>query len=77
MFADAIGSPLQVVDAPEAGTLGVAIMAAVAVGLWPDVVTAVAHMTREPRLVVTPDPERTAFWAQRYDRFAAYLETQR
>lgn len=77
MFADAIGSPLQVVDAPEAGTLGVAIMAAVAVGMHPDVVTAVRSMTRPPRMVIEPDPAAADYWHQRYNRFAAYLATQR
>ena len=76
MFADALGAPLQVVDAPEAGTLGTAMMAAVAAGLWPDVVTAVQHMTRPPRAVVPPDPAATEFWRQRYGRFTDYLATQ-
>lgn len=77
MFADAIGSPLQIVDAPEAGTLGVATMAAVAAGIWPDVVTAVEKMTRAPRATVQPRPDRTEYWNARYERYAAYLDTQR
>lgn len=77
MYADALGSPLQVVDAPEAGTLGVAIMGAVAAGIWPDVETAVEKMVRPARKVVEPDRSQTDFWRQRYERYAKYLETQR
>lgn len=77
MFADALGSRLEVVDAPEAGTLGVAAVGAVAGGIWPDVRTAVARMTREPRAVVEPDAAATELWARRFARFTAYLDTQR
>jgi sugar (pentulose or hexulose) kinase len=77
MFADALGSPLEVVDAPEAGTLGVAAVGAVAGGIWPDVRTAVDKMTRDPRAVVEPDPAFTELWAKRFARFTAYLDTQR
>lgn len=77
MYADALGSPLQVVDAPEAGTLGVAIMAAVAAGLWPDLETAVANMVRPARKVVQPNPDNAEIWRTRYARFVKYLETQR
>ena len=77
MFADAVGDQLHIVDAPEAGTLGVAVMAAVAAGMWPDVVTAVNRMTRSPRAVVDPDPRQAELWAQRYQRFVDYLDRQR
>jgi L-xylulokinase len=46
IFAAAIDLPLELAAASELGALGAAIVAAVAVGLYPDLETAVAAMTR-------------------------------
>ena len=46
IFAAAIDLPLELAAASELGALGAAIVAAVGVGLYPDLETAVAAMTR-------------------------------
>jgi L-xylulokinase len=55
IFAAAIDLPLELAAASELGALGAAIVAAVGVGLYPDLETAVAAMTRV-RDRVEPDP---------------------
>jgi len=46
IFAAAIDLPLEMADANELGALGAAIIAAVGAGLYPDLETAVAAMTK-------------------------------
>lgn len=77
MFADAIGVPLDIVDAAESGTLGTAICSAVAAGLYPDVSTAVKRMTSAPRVTIEPNPEFTALFQDRFARFMAHIDTLR
>lgn len=77
MFADAIGMPLDIVDATESGTLGTAICSAVAAGLYPDVRAAVSAMTSAPRTTIHPDPEFTALFRARYARFMAHIDSLR
>jgi L-xylulokinase len=55
IFAAAIDLPLELAAASELGALGAAIVAAVGVGLYPDLESAVAAMTRV-RDRVEPDP---------------------
>ncbi|MCF2705875.1 carbohydrate kinase [Arcanobacterium haemolyticum] len=74
MFADGIGVPLDVVDAEESGTLGMAILAAVAAGIHPDVPRAVAAMTGKPRETIYPDPEFAELFNKRFARFSAYID---
>ena len=73
MFADAIGVPLDVVDATESGTLGTAICSAVAAGLYPDVASAVAAMTSPPRDTIHPNPQFTDLFAERFTRFMDHV----
>ena len=75
MFADAIGVPLDIVDATESGTLGTAICSAVAAGLYPDVESAVKAMTTAPRATVEPNPEFAELFQKRFQRFMAHIET--
>lgn len=51
-LADACGRPLEVAAVTEATALGAAFLAGTAVGLWPDLATAVSR--REPRTTVEP-----------------------
>ena len=74
MFADAIGAPVDVVDAAESGTLGTAICSAVAAGLYPDIHTAVESMTSAPRETVHPNPEFTDLFRRRYARFRRHID---
>ncbi|MDQ0323276.1 sugar (pentulose or hexulose) kinase [Pararhizobium capsulatum DSM 1112] len=46
LFADVCGLPIEIVATEESGALGVALLAGVAVGLWPDLETAAARTTR-------------------------------
>ncbi|MEC9344122.1 MAG: FGGY-family carbohydrate kinase [Pseudomonadota bacterium] len=70
MFADGLGVPMTVAEAPETGALGAAIAAAIGAGLHRDEVSAVAAMTRTAR-TFRPDPAMR----QHYDRrYRLYLE---
>ncbi|MFT0846985.1 FGGY-family carbohydrate kinase [Actinomycetaceae bacterium L2_0104] len=76
MFADAIGLPLDIVDAEEAGTLGSAICSAVAAGLHPDIETAIKEMAGTTRETVHPNPEFAELFQRRFARFSEYLVAQ-
>jgi sugar (pentulose or hexulose) kinase len=54
MFADICGMPIEIVSTQESGALGVAMLAGVAVGVWPDLETAAA--TTEVVARYEPDP---------------------
>ncbi len=73
MFADAIGMPLDIVDAEESGTLGSAMCSAVAAGIHPDIQTAVNHMAGKTRETVYPNPEFAGLFQQRFARFEEHL----
>ncbi|HVJ42176.1 MAG TPA: FGGY-family carbohydrate kinase [Dongiaceae bacterium] len=70
IFADVLGLPVEITDGSELGAQGVAICAAAAVGLHPDIETAIAQMVRVKRRF-TPDPARTAHYRKAFNRFAA------
>lgn len=60
MFADICGIPIEIAEVEESGALGVALLAGVAVGNWPDLETAAAQTTSiaaryEPDLVAKAD----------------------
>lgn len=64
IFASAIELPLELSDATELGALGAAIIAAVGIGLYPDLDTAVAAMTRVARRI-EPDRELSSVLTER------------
>jgi len=70
IFASAIELPLELSDANELGALGAAIIAAVGVGLYPDLDAAVAAMTRVTKRI-EPDPELSAILSRRRQVFEA------
>ncbi|MGA9848651.1 MAG: FGGY-family carbohydrate kinase [Roseiarcus sp.] len=70
IFAAAIALPLEIAEAHELGALGAAIIAAVGVGLYPDLATAVAAMTRI-RDRIDPDPVLADILARRSTAFKA------
>jgi L-xylulokinase len=70
IFASAIELPLELSDASELGALGAAIIAAVAVGLYPDLDAAVAAMTRVTNRI-EPDRELSSVLAPRRELFQA------
>src|SRR5271165_1088406 len=70
IFASSIELPLELSDANELGALGAAIIAAVGVGLYPDLDAAVAAMTRVTKRI-EPDPELSAILSRRRQVFEA------
>ena len=46
LFADVCGVPIEIPESTESGALGVALLAGVAVGVWPDLETAVERTSR-------------------------------
>ena len=68
IFADICQRPVEVVEAEEVGALGVAICAAVAGGLHPDLTTAARAMSRIRRRLA-PNPDHAGFYDARYHEF--------
>ncbi len=60
--ASAYARPMTIIAEPEATSLGAALMAGIAAGLWPDLRHALAEIERK-RFVVDPRPE----WIDQYD----------
>ncbi len=73
IFAAAIDLPLELAGAEELGTLGAAIIAALGVGLYPDLETAVAAMT-SVRVRIEPDPALVDILARRGAAFKALCD---
>ena len=73
ILADLLGQPVHTPQVAEAGALGAAILAAVAVGLYPDREQAAAAMVH-PGPVYVPDAARAAAYE---DVYARWRETER
>jgi L-xylulokinase len=73
IFASAMDFPLELSDANELGALGAAIIAAVGVGIYPNLNAASAAMTRVARRV-EPNPELSRILARRRRIFGALRE---
>jgi L-xylulokinase len=74
IFADALGLPVSLTDAKEAGALGTALCAAVAAGMHLSVAEAAdqaVHVTR----TFQPDPRRRAELDEIYQRYLHLVET--
>ena len=72
LFADICGIPIEIASTEESGALGVALLAGVAVGTWPDLETATASACRVSALY-EPDPAA----AKDYDGwFELYCRTR-
>jgi len=76
IFAAAIDLPLELAAAKELGALGAAIVAAVGGGLYPDLETAVAAMTRT-RERIEPNPALVEALARRRAVYGELCEAQR
>lgn len=68
IFADACNRPVEVVDTEEVGALGAAICAAVAAGLYTNLATAAAAMSRIGR-THAPNPAHSALYDEGYKEF--------
>jgi len=74
IFADALGLPVSVTDAKEAGALGAALCAAVAAGLHPSVADGADQAIHLAR-TFEPDPRRQAELEEVYQRYLHLVET--
>jgi erythritol kinase len=75
IMASALGAPVRESSREEAGAAGAAMMAAVAIGIYPDL-AACAEVWVEPTLgdTVEPDPELTALYDRLYPIYVATRE---
>lgn len=74
MFADVIGLPVEVVNWRELGTLGSAMAATVASGIYADYPTAARHMVSIKETVV-PDRSRLSIYRKKYNRYKRIAES--
>lgn len=70
MFADALGYPIETVDAKELGALGCGMAAAIAADVYEDYKDAAKHMVHISDRIY-PNPERTAIYQKKYDKYRA------
>lgn len=70
MFADALGFPIETVDAKELGALGCGMAAAIAAGVYKDYKEAAEHMVHVSERVY-PNPKRTAVYQKKYEKYRA------
>jgi L-xylulokinase len=72
LLADAVGAPVEITDADEAGGRGAAILAGIGSGCFTDLDDAVARTVRVVRRH-DPRPDRTAVLDERYRRYQAVV----
>ncbi len=72
MFADVVGTPIEVVKTKEPGALGCAMAAAIAAGVYPDYQTAAEHMTKVSGAIY-PNKENTEIYQRKYARFCRLI----
>jgi L-xylulokinase len=65
IFADVFRMPIEIVDVAELGTLGCAMAAAVASGVYADLKDAARHMVKI-KYRLEPDAENAAIYAKKY-----------
>jgi autoinducer 2 (AI-2) kinase len=75
LLASTLAIPMAVAAVPESASLGCAVLAAVAVGLQPDLATAVSEMTRT--ITVEPDPGEVAVHEGRYQKWLGAYATMK
>ena len=73
MFADALGMPVETIEAGEAGALGCAIGAAFASGAYPSLEEAARAMSA-PGCRLEPDPALRKIYDREYARYIAVSE---
>ncbi|UDL94162.1 carbohydrate kinase [Lichenihabitans sp. PAMC28606] len=75
-FADVLGLPVDIAEAPEASALGAAMAAGVGIGLYGSLPEAAMTCCRTAARY-EPHPERHALLSQRYARYGALVEAVR
>ncbi|WP_420410285.1 FGGY-family carbohydrate kinase [Hoeflea sp.] len=76
MFADVCKVPIEISTAEQTGAAGVALMAGVAVGIWPDLATGQAK-TSSVSVRYEPDPLAAVDYDRWYDLYRDLRETYR
>lgn len=72
MFADGLGKPVEMAKGNELGIKGAALCSAVAVGVAPDMKTAIGNMV-DMRDVKSPDPQRRAVLEDKYALYQQFV----
>lgn len=68
MKADMMGVPISTINTTEGGVLGVSMLSAVAVGIYPDLDAVVEDWVKVQR-VFEPDPARTQYYAGQFQKY--------
>ena len=68
MFADALGLPIETVEAKELGALGCGMAAAIAAGVYKDYKDAADHMVHISDRIY-PDGDKTAVYQKKYEKY--------
>jgi L-xylulokinase len=74
MFADILAMPMEVTAASEPGTLGAAMCAGVATGMYADFDQAAEKMVKVIRRV-EPDPNKADIYSKKFNRFKKAIES--
>lgn len=74
MFADVLGLPTEVVHVNELGTLGCALNASVACGLYEDINQALHNMTHKPTCI-EPNMQANRIYMEKYLKFKQITES--
>ncbi len=74
MFADVLQLPIEVPKAKELGTMGVAMCAAVGIGMFPNLEEA-AKVFSVVKKEYTPNPERFAYYEKKYAAYKKLLKS--
>jgi len=69
IFADILNRPVEVPALSLAGSLGSAIYAAFATGLYPDITAAARAMAPREKIIYTPSPQNAAVYRTLYKRY--------
>src|SRR5581483_2526911 len=73
IFAATLGLPIELSEVEELGALGAAIIAAAAIGAYPDLEAAASAMTRVKQRIL-PDRDKIALMARRSETYRALRE---
>lgn len=74
IYADVCARPIHVYDTEQAGALGSAIYAAVAAGVYPDLVQASDALAAKPARTYLPNPDNTRAYDALYAEYATLYD---
>ena len=68
IFADVLNLTVELIETKELGTLGCAMAAAVASGVYPDLKAAASHMVKV-KTRIEPNPSNVVIYAKKFERY--------